>query len=275
MNKIENLPKGILTVDNPEHPFAFDGPDYLLSDRTGLLAIFELRENEQQNPSKLLSRLTNSLIAYPANTKMLLLLDKDISPNNNILQYGKLYFNEFIEAKDFRKAKSLLRDKKPDFKIKEIQKIQKQIFTIQSQVQKDNFEYINKAKFDNNASLKSDSLTKKATFYDRLNHKEVITRANIFEFENQYFGQKKLSKNASDIEELKPYYEFVINSEFIVDNGVPYFKHLSRKVLNVNEIPKIKFDPLKPLRIASLFGWHIINTNNFDEMENRISKFKR
>ena len=275
MNKIENLPKGILTVDNPEHPFAFDGPDYLLSDRTGLLAIFELRENEQVNSSKLLSRLTNSLIAYPANTKMLLLLDKEVNPNNNILQYGKLYFNEFIEAKDFRKAKSLLRDKKPDFKIKEIQKIQKQIFTIQSQVQKDNFEYINKAKFDNQASLKSESLTKKATFYDRLNHKEVITRANIFEFENQYFGQKKLSKNVSDIEELKPYYEFVINAEFIVDNGVPYFKHLSRKVLNVNEIPKIRFDPLKPIRIASLFGWHIVNTNNFNEMENRISKFKR
>ena len=81
MQKFQNLPKGLLKVDNPDHPFTFDGPDTLLSDTNGLLAIFNVRANEQINPTKLFSRLTNSLIAYPASTQMLLLIDK----NDNIL----------------------------------------------------------------------------------------------------------------------------------------------------------------------------------------------
>lgn len=85
---------------------------------------------------------------------------------------------------------------------------------------------------------------------------------------------KKLSKNVSDIIELQPFFEFVINSEFNVDNGVPYFNSITRKALNLNEVPKIKFDPLKPTRIASLFGWHIVNSNNFEQIEERIIKFK-
>jgi hypothetical protein len=81
-----------------------------------------------------------------------------------------------------------------------------------------------------------------------------------------------LSKGNSDIRELQPYYEFVINSEFNVDNGVPYYTSLNKKVLNLNEIPKIQYDPLKPLRIASLFGWLISNSNNLQEIESRFHK---
>jgi hypothetical protein len=75
--------------------------------------------------------------------------------------------------------------------------------------------------------------------------------------------------------ELKPFYEFAINSEFTVDNGVPHFNHISRKVLNVNNMPLTKYDPLKPTRVASLFGWHLVNSNDFNQIENRILKYKK
>jgi hypothetical protein len=92
-------------------------------------------------------------------------------------------------------------------------------------------------------------------------------------FHNDHIlGIKMLSKGNSDIRELQPYYEFVINSEFNVDNGVPYYTSLNKKVLNLNEIPKIQYDPLKPLRIASLFGWLISNSNNLQEIESRFHK---
>lgn len=71
------------------------------------------------------------------------------------------------------------------------------------------------------------------------------------------------------------FFEFVINSEFNVDNGVPYYNYISRKALNVNDVPKIKFDPLKPTRIASLFGWHLVNSNDFEHIQSRISKYRK
>ena len=84
MTEFDNLPKGLIKVDNPDHPFAYDGPDTLLSDQKGLLAIFSIRENEQKNPNKLFTRLTNALIAYPAHTKMLLLHDHKKEIENRI-----------------------------------------------------------------------------------------------------------------------------------------------------------------------------------------------
>ena len=257
------------------HPFTFDGPDILLSDSKGLLAIFILRNNEQKNASKLFSRLTNALIAYPAHTKMLLLIDNLKSIPSSVIQMGKGYFSEFIEGKDIRKTKSLIKDKKSKEKIKEIQYVQKKIFKIQSLVQRDNLDYIRKTKFEEKDISNIYFLKEKAKYFDKINQKETSVRANIFEFKNQYFGIKRLLNNISDLTELQPFYEFVVNSEFIVDNGVPYFKDISRKVLNVNAIPSLKYDPLKPMRVASLFGWHLVNSNDFAQIENRISKFKK
>jgi len=275
MTEFENIPKGLIKVDNPDHPFAYDGPDTLLSDQKGLLAIFSIRDNEQKNPNKLFTRLTNALIAYPAHTKMLLLIDhkKDIS--NAVSQMGKYYFNELIEIKDIRKAKSIIRDKKDDAKIKEIKNVQKKIFTIQSQVQRDNLDYIKRTDFKDEILRELPNLKEKAKYYDRLNQKETSVRVNIFEYDKQFIGIKKLNKNISDLIELQPFFEFVINSEFNVDNGVPYYNYISRKALNVNDIPKIKFDPLKPTRIASLFGWHLVNSNDFEQIQSRISKYKK
>lgn len=275
MTEFENIPKGLIKVDNPDHPFAYDGPDTLLSDQKGLLAIFSIRDNEQKNPNKLFTRLTNALIAYPAHTKMLLLYDHRKAVPNAVTQFGKYYFNDFIEIKDIRKSKSIIRDKKEDRKINEIKSIQKKIFTIQSQVQRDNLEYIKRTEFKEKEILDIPFLKNKAKYFDRINQKYVSSRANIYEYENQFIGLKRLSSNVSDLLELQPFFEFAINSEFSVDNGVPYYKYITRKALNVNDIPKIKFDPLKPTRIASLFGWHLVNSNDFQQIESRISRYKK
>lgn len=265
-----NIPKGLIKVDNPDHPFAFDGPDVLLSEHKGLLAIFEIRENENRNPSKLFTRLTNALIAYPASAKMLLLYDYKKEPSNLITQFWKYYFNDFIELKDIRKAKSLIKDKKPENKIKQIKDIQKKLFAIQSQVQHNNLEYIKKVDFKKSGIINRNQLKEKVSYRDRFTDKETKARANIFLHNDNIIGVKSLSKSNSDIVELQPYYEFVINSEFNVDNGVPYYNRLNKKVLNLNEIPRIQYDPIKPIRIASLFGWLIVNSNDLQEIENRL-----
>lgn len=275
MDGIKNIPKSLITIETPDHPFTFDGPDILISDNNGLLAVFKVRENESKNPNKIFSRVTNTLIAYPPYTKMVFLHGTHGEISDNLIQYSGSYFSESIELKDLRRAKALIRDKKDERKIKDIKQVQRKLFTIQSQVQNDNLAYISKSTFRAKEIKRMSALKNRASYWDRFSQKEITVKANIFEYENQFIGFKKLSKKNSDLEELRPFYEFVINSEFDVDNGVPFFKFLSRKALNVSDIPKIKYDPLKPTRVASLFGWHLVNSNDLSQIEGRISRYKK
>jgi len=105
MLELNNLPNSFIKVTNPDHPFAYDGPDILLSDKKGLLAIFNIRDNEYKKPNKLFTRLTNSLIAYPAHTKMLLMFDHTKNIPQVISQYATYYFSDVIEPKDIKKNK--------------------------------------------------------------------------------------------------------------------------------------------------------------------------
>ena len=273
MTDVKDTPKGFIKVVSPDHPFTFDGPDILLSDTAGLIAVFKIRPNEEKNQIKLISRLTNSLIAYPAETQMLLLLDS--KTEDSYSRFEKSFFSKLIEEKDLRKSRAILRDKKPSFILKEIKQIQRRLFNTQSQIQRDNVDYIRKTKFERKEITEIKELKNKATYYDKYSQKEVVVKANIYEYENSFYGSKKLSNSSSDIVELRPYYEFSINKEFSVDNGVPYFKHISRKALNLNEVPRIRFDPIKPIRVASLFGWYLANANQLSELENRIPKYFR
>jgi hypothetical protein len=114
---------------------------------------------------------------------MLLLVDKQNNIPNSINQFWKFYFSELIEIKDLRKSKALIKDKKTEAKIQEIKNIQKKIFSTQSQVQRDNLDYIKKSEFKQKELKDLPFLKDKAKYFDKLNQKEVIVRAKIFEFQ--------------------------------------------------------------------------------------------
>lgn len=270
MIELKKLPKGIIKVDNPDHPFTYDGPDTLLSDKKGLVALFKVRDNEQKNTNKLFTRLTNSLIAYPAYTKMILLKDEKEIPDI-IAKCGEMYFSRVIEFNDIKKIKLLINDKKESNKIQEIKYNQKKIYKVQAQVQLDNLKYFREHEFNKKEIFNLPNLKTKAKFFNIFTQKYISSKANIFESERHIIGLKRLIGGRNDLTELQPFFEFVINSEFKVDSAIPYFNTSNeRKVLNLNQIPRLKFDPLKPTRIASLFGWYITNSNDFQQIKDRI-----
>lgn len=263
------MTKHLIKVDSPDHPFTFDGPDELLSNTTGLLAIFKVRPDEANNPTRLFSRISNSLIAYPAYTKMVLLLNHKQAISNIITQYGSVYVSELIESKDLKKASSLLQDKKTEYQIKDFKKIQQRIFSSQSIIQMDNLKYFNENTIRKKEIQKSLEKLPKAKYSNPFSNTSIQSRANIFKLNQQVYGFKKLDNKKSDLIDLRPYFEFSIYSDFKVDNGIPHFFRMSQKVLNVDSFPSIKIDPLKPLRIASLFGWHFVNATETSELEQR------
>src|SRR5579863_9059472 len=92
-------PRGFLKVEKPDHPFTFDGPDILLSNKRGLIAVFELRPNDGTSERELISRLVNSMVAYPAETQMVLLIDNR-NKDDQVEKLEGRFFNRIIELSD-------------------------------------------------------------------------------------------------------------------------------------------------------------------------------
>jgi hypothetical protein len=269
MFKLPSAPKGFMKVENPDHPFTFTGPDYLYSDESGLLAVFRPTKEEVQNLKKLQARVANTIIAYPPHTLVVLVQDH-MTTNNSLISLDKILFNELIEPKDIARARVILKKKRNTNSINSIKKIQHDLFRQQAQIQLDNVNYFDKWNYTSKKNVLVEKTIKKALYLDPFSRKEIRTRANIYELKNKLIGMKKLSKKISDLIELRPYFEFVLNSEIQMDNAVPYLNSFSKKVLGLNHIPIIRNDPYKPLRIASLFGWHIAPLDTVEELSDRI-----
>ncbi|MBK7868345.1 MAG: hypothetical protein IPJ75_15925 [Ignavibacteriales bacterium] len=130
IKELNNIPEGVSKVDKPDHPFAFDGPDMLLYNSNGLLAIFYLRPKEIQSPSKVIVRLTNALMVYPPYTRMIFLYDqsKELQESNGIkFEY---YFDEVIEPSDIKKKSLYYVIGKMISKLKELREYKKKYLII-------------------------------------------------------------------------------------------------------------------------------------------------
>lgn len=262
------LPRTLLSVKDPDHPFTFIGPDYLLSSYKGLLAIFIISENDRLNISKLLMRLINSRIAYPPYTKMILLRSNEII-NDKYIDKEKEYFDFVVDLKQLKKPSTIIKEQVNQGFIKEIQHMQKRIFNLQSQIQTNNLRYLKRIEFKKAKIIPFQDNLQRVKYYNNLNKREESVHANIFLIENDIVGFKNLSKSQSDLKELSPFYEYVMKSEIQLFKGIPSFNSITRKYLSLNEIPTGRFDPLKAIRIASLFGWLIGNLTNYDELLGR------
>jgi hypothetical protein len=259
----------LIKVELPDHPYTFDGPDQLISDRGSLIGVFRLRDGETDQPKKLLSRISNSLIVYPAYTKMVLLLNPKQNVSNAITLFAKDYVSEVIEKKDLNNPNSLLRDKKDESKLKELKDVQRRIFSSQARIQTNNINYFSENPIKKSRIERLTVSMKKARYVNPVSRESTITKANIYEYDQQVYGFKKLNNRRSDILDLRPYYEFSIFSDFKIDSGVPHFYKISHKLLNVDSMPSAKLDPLKPMRIASLFGWYFVNASSEEEIQHR------
>lgn len=263
-----------IVVEQPDHPSTFDGPDLLISDKKGLLACFFVRTSERNNHRSFFGRVINALIAYPPETVMVLLAE-DTRPFQQIsADYPLNFFSKVVGTKDLFKPNLLFKEKDSSRKIKDLKEVQHKVFNTQSKVLMNNLSYIqDKGKF--NAKLGKFDLGHKTRYFDPLIQKDVSVRANIFHFKGTQVGLKLLHRNASDLKELRPYFEFGANFDFQVDRGVPYIKSISKKILNVDNIPKTKFDPYKPIRVASLFGWYLANADSLEEIHRRINNLNQ
>jgi hypothetical protein len=177
-------------------------------------------------------------------------------------------FTRIIERKDLRISNKLLQDKIAMGRIDSLRDVQKRLFKMQTHRELINFKYLKevKFKFSKTNILLETRLTKKASYQSKLSDTLIKSRSNIFEFDNRIIAVKKMSTKRSDLVELKPFFEFALFKEFDFQNGLLNYGNMSSKVMNLDRIPVSRYDPIKPIRIASLLGWYLSNSNNMNQI---------
>jgi len=266
------IDRSYFRVDDPDHPFAYSGPDILLSDAGQLTGLFVPSAEEQNSSNKLLLRLINAKIAYPATAVMTLVLDPS-AKLEYMNQFDRDFFDLVVEPSDLKNLKSILRETKPSQSLKEFRHTQKQLYDRQAKVQINNLNYIAKVEFSKN-KVAPFAEERKVSYYNYLERRTEKVRSNIYYFEETLVGFKNLTARP-DLVELAPYYDFVLRSELYMQNKIPFFKGRPMpKCLSLSELPTSKADPSKPMRLASLFGWLIGNINTREELQFRLNTYE-
>lgn len=257
-------------VKNPDHPFVDQGPDYILADSEGnLLGLFFPKAKENSDILKLFLRLLNSRLAYPPKSLMVLVLDENTSYSIN-QEIEDNYFNKVIYSKDISRIPLLIKEKFDADSQYKLSKVQHFLFNSQARIQMNNMNYIKNINFESSRVNKFPTSFKKVEYYNSFRKIEEISTEPIYEIGDDIVAIGKLSRYKSDINNMRPFYEFIMKSVFSFDNHVPYDNFGAHtRLLNLNKIPTLKTDPLKPIRIASLFGWLLCNVNSIDEIEKR------
>ncbi|WP_029279469.1 hypothetical protein [Pedobacter borealis] len=274
MNATQNklIPREYVRVDNPEHPFTLVGPEMLLSDKKNLIALFEPSAEELKSKTKLMTRLIGARIAYPAITNMVLLLD----PKNTIgfkQEVASDYFDHIIEHRELRNLEQLFKVKKNLNILAEHKDEQRNIFDFQAKKQMLNLKYLENNDFKYKKVKLFSQNVEKPSFHNYITGQDEIPRSNIFEYNQEaIIGIKNLQKSKSDLVELMPFFEFTLRSQFKVDRGIPYYGNQQNKILNINERPSNRFDPLKPVRMISLYGWQLSNFDSEEELKETVKR---
>jgi len=274
MNAIQNklLSREYVRVDNPEHPFTLTGPDVLLSDKKNLIGIFEPSLEELKSKTKLMTRLIGARIAYPAITKMVLLLN----PKDTIgfkQEVASDYFDYIIEERDLENLDQLFKVKKNANTLAEHKDQQRYIFDLQAKKQLFNLKYLENNDFKYKKVKLFSKNVEKPSFHNYITGQDEKPRSNIFEYNQEaIIGVKNLQKSKSDLAELMPFFEFTLRSQFKVDRGIPYYNMQRSKILNINERPTNRFDPLKPIRMISLYGWQLSNFYSEEELQETVKR---
>lgn len=255
-----------LRVDNPEHPFTLHGPDVLLSDKKNLIALFEPNPEELKSKTKLMTRLVASKIAYPASTNMVLFLDAKQKMGFDEDTANK-YFDRLIEESDLGNLKSLFKSVKNSNDLAEHKYQQRELFDLQAKKQMRNLKHLETHDFKYKRVGIFDQKIEKTHFFDNVTEKYEKPRSNIFEYKQQaIIGIKNLQKSKSDLVELEPFMDFTLRSQFKVERGIPFYGLYRSKILNINERPVNRYDPLEPIRMISLYGWQLGNFISEEEL---------
>ena len=273
-NKMDNIFENIIeekdVVFNPDHPYAYYSPEIICRIKSQIFCFFIPRKEELRSPNKILFRLLNTRLVYPPKSTMVIVLDKD-SEFKLEYELDKVYFDLAVLKSDLKKySRSIFKEKKDSKDVKKLKIIQKDNFNFQSSNYLNNISFIENKEWDNKDVEFQDDNLHKPKYKDSLFRSNFRPRSKIYKGEETYFGIKNLSNKRSDLHELKPFFQFSMRMNYSFDNGVPYSQFLKEKVISLNSIPTRKFDPLKPIRILSLFGWLISNSNNIDDINKRI-----
>jgi hypothetical protein len=66
---------------------------------------------------------------------------------------------------------------------------------------------------------------------------------------------------------LRPFVDAALGYDYSLHNGIPYPRaHRPLKLLLVEQLPRARFDPLKPVRAAAFAGWVMTTARSAEDI---------
>jgi hypothetical protein len=288
-------------VTQPDHPYLISGPDALIGGNGILTSLFIPKAAERRIPTNLLVRLAASRLALPVHTRFVLLVDGDnevlgddyviTRSFDSILRVTLTHRAQWGELHRFVD----MQGREPTQAGREMVRIQRRTFALSNALMEEsqrNFqktETPERARREPQEVLSSLRVRKpyqpkpwsfqeqsRAGQYQSLPMDEVLmtlpattpqsisARDAIVQWEDGLVGATNLPSKRSPMEKLGRFFQAGLQSEYVLDNGVPYPVNRAPKVLFVSEPPSLRLDPLKPTRVMAFSGWVMTQADSED-----------
>lgn len=265
----------------PDHPFLAIGPDIIVGGQGALVAILIPKVSEIRMPHELLVRLAFGRLALPAHTRFVLVLEHRSIQLGNPKTSIPISFDAVFTEKKMQGLVKFISSQDSAVthfgeKILEVQHRQYSratTFFVESR-----HALSAERKTSNTRAVLSDirgsleytpptwavratgpSVTRKPR--SRQRQPPLIRSGDVV------LGAVNFARNGSPMQTLRKFCSIGIQTDYMIDNGIPYLRDANLKFLITNTPPTGRLDPSKPLRAAAFAGWIVTQADSARELE--------
>ena len=278
----QRLANRFTVVAQPDHPLLLDGPDLLIATELGPVAGFVLKVAERRSSEDLLVRLATSRLAMPTTTRCVLLVPSDVEERDLPLR-ADADFDAVLEVDDLRGLKRLLEAVRherrftgtpPDVKAKAFERFHILLDETRKLQERNQRRGLERPSGETDSESTAQALTEYAGFerarirrWDwRLGGEETRPHRSpvLLRFGDTLAGTLGEDRRGSILPRLRAACKDVVQTEFDLDNGVPYRVEPTANLLLVDRLPEGRLDPAKPVRAAAFAGWSMLERADVD-----------
>lgn len=273
------LSEEYVIVSNPDHPLVLRSPDLLVGGNGHLIAIFVPTSVERNSLRNLRDRLILNLLALPAHTQFVLVLDRDAG------WMSDEFAQDFSDIVDLDKATTLAHrlvrssaGNGKEEKIRETQRLSRILYSQALDISHDMVRRWRRDRLAHQEVWQDDVVLglveQGAESRLRATHRSASNFVAEFpEIPFWAFTEGKIDSTAL----VAPIYQQV-DRLYRLDSGVPHCVEEQLGVLVVHTFPTTKQDPEKPLRAAALAGWSTVRwdqSEQISEVAKKLREFRR
>lgn len=275
-----------VVVGAPDHPELISGPDILVGGRGLSTAIFRI---SRRTMSELDARIVGARLALPAVTRFIGMVEPDaFAPDQKTVS-----LDDVVRSDDTKAVVRLCRTEPSEYhrrrtaELRDVQErhdrvsstllrvsefeatnrdlssgVQALVVRLQKRQGASEIEFANGERKSRSLDQEADSTAK------RRSHPRFVRLQGSIVAALTSRGRQSALAN------LRPFWLSALETDFTLDNGVPYRRDWSPRVLLVDQWPSFRPDPWKPIRAAAFAGWITTSLSEEEDVNEIVNRAK-